>query len=101
MNKTYLTKIQYLNAATMHIGAYTDTPNKPFRIYYCGRDTGKRYERIGNAARYLERIAEQWDQHEPKCKRCYTDISDIPVSGSDEWNNDLFRREFLNSTRRV
>ena len=95
MNKTYLTKIQYLNSATMHIGAYTDTPNKPFRVYYCGRDTGKRYEKIGNAARYLEKIAEQWDKQRPGTKRTYTTASEIPVTGSSEWNKAIFRNSYL------
>jgi len=101
MQKTYLTKIQYLKAATMHIGANTDTPDKPFRVYYCGRDTGRRYAKIGNASRYLEKIAMQWDDTSKRCTRSYTKASEIPVTGSNEWNNDLFRREFLNSTMRV
>lgn len=72
MNKMHLTHIQYLQAATMAIVVSNANPDKPFRIYYCDRDTGRCYARIGNASRYLEKIARQWDQHNPGCKRTYS-----------------------------
>ena len=58
-NKKYLVKIDSTHGATMHIGINSDNV-KPVFVYYCGRDTGRRYVNIGSAARVLEKIAAQW-----------------------------------------
>ena len=38
------------------IAFYADTPDKNYRIYYCGSDTGARYDRLGNAENALLNI---------------------------------------------
>lgn len=38
------------------IAFYADTPNKNYRLYYCGSDTGARYEYLGNAEKALLNI---------------------------------------------
>jgi hypothetical protein len=55
--------IQSPRGVTVSIGFYPDTPNKNFRIYYCGSDTGLRYERLGNAAKRIEQYARDWAAH--------------------------------------
>jgi hypothetical protein len=62
---------------TVTIGYYPDTPNKNYRIYYCGSDTGERYEYPGNASRRLQRYAHDWTHHG------ITDITLISGSVSD------------------
>lgn len=50
--------VQSVTAGNMSISIayYTDTPNKNYRLYYCGSDTGARYEYLGNAERALINI---------------------------------------------
>ena len=44
---------------TISIAFYADTPTKNYRIYYCGRDTGRRYEYLGAAERELIKIVQE------------------------------------------
>jgi hypothetical protein len=61
--KKYLIRLKSGYGARVHIAFYADTPNKNYRVYYNGHDTGKRYEKIGNAARYLRYISERWNEN--------------------------------------
>lgn len=82
--KKYLTGIQSGGGSCATIGYYTDTPNKNYRIYYCGSDTGERFEYIGNAARYLEKLAETWNKNGVTgIKKQYSTADKIPRSGSN------------------
>lgn len=87
--KKYLIKIDSRCGATMHIGLNSDNV-KPVFVYYCGRDTGKRYVNIGSAARYLEKIAGQWGAGTVKT---YAAPAGIPVYGSDPDNIAAARRQ--------
>lgn len=60
MAKTYLVMIGVARRAWAHVGYYPDTPNRNLRIYYCGSDTGDRFEYLGNAAKALESLREAW-----------------------------------------
>lgn len=53
--KKYITSVT-TSKTTINIAYYADTPNKNYRIYYCGSDTGARYEYLGNAERALINI---------------------------------------------
>lgn len=78
--KNYTIKIKHpKTGAVLSIGAYADAMPKPFRIYYEGRDTGKRFEYLGNAARYLEKVAKEWNTTEKETGNAAT----IPATGSD------------------
>ena len=88
--KKYLIKIDSRCGATMHIGLNSDNV-KPVFIYYCGRDTGKRYVNIGSAARYLEKIAESWSGATVKT---YDTAAAIPVHGVSGWNNALVKSRY-------
>lgn len=80
--KKYLVSIE--SRAYAHIGYYADTPNKNYRIYYCGSDTGARYERIGNASRALERLAGAWQGNgSADVKKHYATKNEIPRRGSN------------------
>lgn len=70
--KKYLTHIRIPDGAWCSVGYYADTPNENYRVYYCGSDSGRHYERIGNAARYLEKLAEQWERNGRAVIRDYT-----------------------------
>lgn len=50
--------IQCVTAGNMSISIayYADTPGKNYRLYYCGSDTGARYEYLGNAEKALINI---------------------------------------------
>lgn len=61
--KRYIIAISSPRGVTVNIGWYPDTPDKNYRIHYCGSDTGLRYERLGNAARRIERYAADWTRH--------------------------------------
>lgn len=89
MKKQYLTAIRYRNAATMHIAINTDS-TRPVYVYYCGRDTGKRYVNVGSAARYLEKIAASWGAGTVKT---YAAPAGIPIYGSDPGNAAAARRQ--------
>jgi len=83
--KTYTIEIKHRNGATLHIGVYADAPH-PFRIYYCGRDIGLRYEKCGNAARYLLKTLKEWG---PGATETTGTIDDLPKKG-EVWNLKLF-----------
>lgn len=82
--KKYLTIIKNSHGAIANIAYYADTPDKNYRIYYCGADTGARYMHIGNAARYLEKLVENWENldHVIIFKK-YTTKNEIPRRGSN------------------
>lgn len=82
--KRYLIEIKSPRGTVCNIGYYADTPNKNYRVYYCGSDTGLRYERIGNAARHLNRMAGWWSFHGVTGIECrYGTIDEIPRRGSN------------------
>lgn len=67
------------SGAILSIGFYKDTPNKNYRIYYDGSDTGKRYERLGNAAREIKRVAIEQRKNGVKNTVIYKTRSEIPT----------------------
>lgn len=93
MKKLYLVKIQYGNAAYMHIAVNTDGL-KPVYVYYCGRDTGRRYKNIGSASRYLEKTAADWQKNNKyrlPIHRFFRPAADIPVYGSNLKDVEYFK----------
>lgn len=92
--KKYLVKIDSTHGATVHIGINSDNV-KPVFVYYCGRDTGRRYVNIGNAARVLEKIAAQWGGDTVKT---YGTAAVIPVHGVSNWNNALVKSRYTGAT---
>lgn len=62
MAKRYLTGIGIRGVAEwlVCIKYYQDTPDKNHRIYYCGGDSGVRYQHLGNASKVLERYISRW-----------------------------------------
>ena len=88
--KKYLVKIDSTHGATLHIGINSDNV-KPVFVYYCGRDTGRRYVNIGSAARVLEKIAAQWGGDTVKT---YDTAAAIPIHGYSAWNNELLRAHY-------
>lgn len=82
--KKYLTTITNTHGTTATIAFYADTPSKNYRVYYCGSDTGARFEKLGNASRYLEKLAESWQKfdHVIIFKK-YATKSEIPRRGSN------------------
>lgn len=90
--KEYLIRIESGVGADLTIIANSDWGGRPFGVYYCGRDTGKRYSRIGDAVRYLKRVRAQWNANGcPAMKQYFGGVRHIPVHGIDP---DVFRREF-------
>lgn len=89
-SKKYLVKIDSTHGATVHIGINSDNV-KPVFVYYCGRDTGRRYVNIGSAARVLEKIAAQWGGDTVKT---YGTAAVVPVHGCSAWNNELLRAHY-------
>lgn len=82
--KKYLQAIKTPRGVTVHIAYYADTPNKNYRIYYCGVDTGQRYEKIGNAARRVRRYAEDWKKYGSTIViETYAAKNEIPRRGSN------------------
>lgn len=82
-NKTYTLSIKHPGTgAVLSIGAYCDTPGKPFRIYLDGSDIGRRYERLGNAARCLDDIARTMWHSDEITKGT---VNDVPTRGAS-WN---------------
>lgn len=51
--KKYLYSVSIPGRMWANVAFYADTPAKNYRIYYCGSDTGARFEYLGNAARAL------------------------------------------------
>ena len=84
-NNRYLLSITSPRGVTCNVAYYADTPNKNYRIYYCGTDTGARYDRLGNAARYIARLAQWWKWHEPAIliTEKYGTAADVPRRGSN------------------
>jgi hypothetical protein len=74
--------------ALIEINAYTDEA-KPFGIVYCGRDTGKRYARLGNAAKYLASIVDRWGEKETTLSYEYP--MEIKICGFNEAEMHAFR----------
>jgi hypothetical protein len=62
-NKYYLIGIESPRGTTVTIGYYPNTPDRNWRIYYCGSDTGARYQHLGNASRRLHRYIQDWTNH--------------------------------------
>ena len=82
--KKYLANIRTPHGASVSIGYYADTPNKNYRLYYCGSDTGDRFEYIGNAARALETLAEKWRENGiTEIIKSYATKKEIPRRGSN------------------
>ena len=82
--KKYLTTIKNTHGAIANIAYYADTPNKNYRIYYCGADIGARFEYIGNAARYLGKMADNWGEFEHVIIfKKYATKNDIPRRGTN------------------
>ena len=80
--KTYLVGINSGSTAA-HIGYYADTPDRNYRIYYCGSDTGERFEYIGYAANYLRKLAEQWEGLGFRVTYTYGTRDDVPHRGTN------------------
>ena len=94
--KEYLMTIRSKRGAVLSVGLYADTCGEPFRLYFCGSDTGDRFWRIGNAARHLERIAAGWGEETVKE---YKPLSACPIHGEDEWNKALAREWYLHGEK--
>lgn len=78
--KVYTIAVQHETGAILSIGVYADAMPGPFRIYYEGRDTGRRFEKVGNAARYLEKVFHEWG---PKAKKITAGkVDDLPKKGT-------------------
>ena len=82
--KKYLTQIKSGRGACVHIAYYADTPDKNYRVYFNGHDSGRRYEKIGNAAHFVEYIAQLWTQNgQTNILYKYGTRDDIPRRGSN------------------
>lgn len=82
--KRYLAEIRSGRGAIVHIAYYSDTPNKNYRIYLNGTDIGKRYEKIGNASRYLKTLSQRWiSAGETTVAYWYNSPQQIPRRGSN------------------
>jgi hypothetical protein len=83
--KQYLQAIMSPRGTCANIAYYTDTPNKNYRIYYCGVDTGQRYNKLGNAARRLQRYADDWRKYGSveHVTKIYATVAEIPRRGSN------------------
>ena len=82
--KKYLTSITSPRGVIVSVAYYADTPTKNYRVYYCGSDTGQRYENIGNASRRLENYISSWARHGvTDIKRHYQTRDEIPRHGSN------------------
>jgi hypothetical protein len=84
-NRRYLLSITSSRGVTCNVAYYADTPDKNYRVYYCGSDTGLRYARLGNAARYIENRAYWWKRHDPDIaiSMKYGTAADVPRRGSN------------------
>lgn len=84
MKNAYLTAIKTPRGACASICYYADTPEKNYRVYYCGSDTGTRFEYLGNAARSLEKLAVTWEKIGiAGVVREYTHPDQVPRRGSN------------------
>lgn len=81
--KKYLIAIKS-GGACASVAYYADTPAKNYRVYYNGGDSGKRFEKIGNASRHLERVAALWRYNGAiTIERIYASRDGIPRRGSN------------------
>ena len=78
--KKYLQSIEYADSV-LSIAFYADTPNKNYRIYFCGSDTGARYEYLGNAEKYLLDMLHRWEQLPGTVRKNYCYKNEIPRRG--------------------
>lgn len=85
MEKKYLAKITSPRGVCVTVAYYADTPCKNYRIYYCGVDTGARYERLSNAARRIQKYADDWATFGgvSDVKKEFLTASEIPRRGSN------------------
>lgn len=84
--KKYLASITSPRGVCMSIAYYADTPNKNYRLYHCGVDTGERFEYYGNASRALHKYLRLWcaaDIDITKVKTKYATKNEIPRRGSN------------------
>jgi hypothetical protein len=82
--KKYLISVRSWRGMIAHIGYYTDTPCKNYRIYYNGSDTGERFEYLGNAARHLEKLAAAWERGGARLLvKDYGTAAKVPRRGSN------------------
>lgn len=82
--KKYLTAIKNTHGTFAHIAYYADTPDKNYRVYYCGSDIGVRFEYLGNASRYLEKMAGDWQKFDHVIIfKEYATKTEIPRRGSN------------------
>ena len=84
-NKKYLSAITSPRGVCVSIGYYADTSSKNYRIYYCGSDTGARYEKLGNASRCLKRYCDDWEKYGGvyDIKKDFATVKQIPRRGSN------------------
>ena len=82
MKKEYLLAITTASGADFRIGYYPDTPDKNYRLYYNGSDTGDRYDRVGNASRAVLRLAENWRRIGLSFTETHGCVDDVPHRGS-------------------
>lgn len=82
--KQYLQAIQSPRGVTAHVAYYADTPDKNYRVYYCGSDTGQHYQKLGNASRRLRRYADDWKKYGGViAAETYTSADNVPRRGSN------------------
>ncbi len=83
--KKYLYKITSPRGVCVSIAYYADTPSKNYRVYYCGSDTGARYEKLGNASRRLKRYVDDWEKYGGvyDIKKDFATVEQIPRRGSN------------------
>ena len=92
--KKYLIALKSKDGRTsIHIGANTDNL-KPIFIYFNLSDSGERYINIGNASRWLKKLAAECAKNGIEYEEVYGTANDIPVYGSSEWNKALFRYQY-------
>ncbi len=80
--KKYLQSIK-IGDSVLSIAFYADTPCKNYRVYYCGSDTGARYEYLGNAEKYLLDMLRRWEQIPGSIRKTYCYKNEIPRRGSN------------------
>ena len=95
--RNYLLKIDSTHDATVYIKIDSDE-KKPVRVFYRGNDPRgvpfeqfrRGYCKIGNAARYLERVAAMWG---PETVKTHGTPADIEYTGADaETAKDFYCR---------
>ena len=92
--KTYTIALKNNTGYLLNI-AFNSDSSKPVFIRLNGMDTGARYTRIGDAARYIEQMAKALGD------KFYTvtgTAKDIPISGCSAWNNALIRHWYCGET---